>query len=204
MAPATGVLRNTIGSSCLDQPNTPLDMSSSLICHNVLVAFNYFTQKQHSQPWNQFMHQIQTMATSHVMSNNRQQQHYTSMIPRYASYWVRRATVQYVMRSTTWSRKILRITMGIWKSAKSFAAQINPRMILAYWLVVPNPHRNRCSRHTKVEMTVNIDPHNLRRAEWIGNWARDCSIFTHNTPTTKHWLWCNSVAAVLHMLSQQK
>ena len=30
---------------------------------------------------------------------------------------------------------------------------------------VPNPHRNRCSRHTKVEMVVNIDPHNLRRAE---------------------------------------
>ena len=71
MAPATGVLRNTIGSSCLDQPNTPLDMSSSLICRNVLVAFNYFTRKQHSQPWNQFMHQIKTMATSHVMSNNR-------------------------------------------------------------------------------------------------------------------------------------
>jgi len=36
----TGVLRNTVGSSCLDQPNTPLDMSSSLFCRNVLVAFD--------------------------------------------------------------------------------------------------------------------------------------------------------------------
>ncbi len=56
---------------------------------------------------------IKSQQDQNMHQSKQQQRHHTSMIPRYASYCARRAAAQYLMRSTTWSRKMLRITMGI-------------------------------------------------------------------------------------------
>ena len=77
-------------------------------------------------------------------------------------------------------------------------------MIRAYWLELPYPHRNRCSRHTNVDMTPNKNSQHFRRIESIGNCPRLLSTFTQKVPITKHWVWRKSVAPTRHMLSQQK
>jgi len=76
-----GVLRNTIGSSCLGQPNTPFDLSSSLS-----VAMSWSLSITYSKTNQSAMESIHTSDQNSVkvkhQSVNQQQHNQSSTMPR--------------------------------------------------------------------------------------------------------------------------
>ena len=90
----------------------PLSQSWSFVSRN-LVQLPIIYAKTKAINYESMHASITTMSQQCVISA-KHTTNQTATIPRYESYWARRAAMQNIIGSTIWSRKMLRMTMEIY------------------------------------------------------------------------------------------